>query len=53
MQQTEHPSHPVCPSIVRNLRKMRNIWANFTDFEREINIIKRKTEKLKQKRSIF
>ena len=37
------------PSRVRNLRKMRNFWANFTDFEPEINIIKCKTEKLKQK----
>ena len=25
---------------------MRNFWANFTDFEPEINIIKCKTEKL-------
>ena len=24
-------------SRVRNLRKMRNFWANFTDFEPEIN----------------
>ena len=37
------------PSRVRNLRKMRNFWANFTDFEPEINTIKCKTEKLKQK----
>ena len=37
------------PSRVRNLRKMRNFWANFTDFEPEINIVKCKTEKLKQK----
>ena len=36
------------PSRVRNLRKMRSFWANFTDFEPEINIIKCKTEKLKQ-----
>ena len=36
------------PSRVRNLRKMRNFWANFTDFEPEINIIKCKTEKLKK-----
>ena len=28
---------------------MRNFWANFADFEPEINIIKCKTEKLKQK----
>ena len=28
---------------------MRNFWANFTDFEPEVNIIKCKTEKLKQK----
>ena len=27
------------PSRVRNLRKMRNFLANFTDFEPEINII--------------
>ena len=33
-------------SRVRNLRKMRNFWANFTDFEPEINIIKCKTENL-------
>ena len=25
------------PCRVRNLRKMRNFWANFTDFEPEIN----------------
>ena len=37
------------PSRVRNLRKMRNFWANFTDFEPEIDIIKCKTEKLEQK----
>ena len=37
------------PSGVRNLRKMRNFCANFTDFEPEINIIKCKTEKLTQK----
>ena len=37
------------PSRVRNSRKMQNFWANFTDFEPEINIIKCKTEKLKQK----
>ena len=37
------------PSTVRNMRKMRNIWANFTDFEPENNIIKCKTQKLKQK----
>ena len=37
------------PSRVRNLRKMQNFWANFTDFEPEINIIKCKTEKLKEK----
>ena len=37
------------PSRVRNLRKMRSFWANFNDFELEINIIKCKTEKLKQK----
>ena len=37
------------PSRERNLRKMRNFWANFTDFEPKINIIKCKTEKLKQK----
>ena len=37
------------PPWVRNLRKMRNFWANFTDFEPEINIIKCKTETLKQK----
>ena len=37
------------PSRVRNLRKMRNFWANFTDFETKINIIICKTEKLKQK----
>ena len=34
------------PSRVGNLRKMRNFWANFTDFEPEISIIKCKTEKL-------
>ena len=28
---------------------MRNFWANFTDFEQEINIIKCKTEKPKKK----
>ena len=32
------------PSRVRNLRKMRNFWANFTDFDPEINIMKCKTE---------
>ena len=40
------------PSVapgVRNLRKMQNFWANFTDFDPEINIIKCKTEKLEQK----
>ena len=37
------------PSRVRNLRKMRKFWAYFTDFEPEINIIGRKTEKLKHK----
>ena len=26
-------------SRVRNLRKMRNFWANFTDFNPEVNII--------------
>ena len=31
------------------LRKMRNFWANFTDFEPEINIIKCETENLKTK----
>ena len=31
------------PSTVRNLRKMRNFWANFTDFKSEIDIIKCKT----------
>ena len=29
---------------MRNLSKMRNFWANFTDFEPEINIIKCRTE---------
>ena len=28
------------PSRVRNLRKMQNFWANFADFEPEINNIK-------------
>ena len=37
------------PSRVGNLGKIGNFWANFTDFEPEINIIKCKTEKLKQK----
>ena len=37
------------PSSVGHLRKMQNFWANFTDFEPEINIIKCKTEKPKQK----
>ena len=37
------------PSRVRNLRKMQNFWANFTDFKPEINIIKCQTEKLDQK----
>ena len=37
---------PVIPRV-RNLRKMQNIWANFTDFEPEISIIKCKTKKLK------
>ena len=32
------------PSRARNLRKMQNFWAKFTDFATEINIIKRKTE---------
>ena len=36
-------------SRVRNLKKMRHFWANFTDFEPEINIITCKTEKLKEK----
>ena len=40
------------PSRVRNLRKMRNFWANFTDFKPEIYIIKCKTEKLKQKKNL-
>ena len=35
-------------SRVRNLRKKRNFWANFTDFKPEINVIKCKTEKLEQ-----
>ena len=34
------------PSRVRSLRKTRDFWANFTDFEPGINIIKCKTEKL-------
>ena len=34
------------PSRVRYLRKMHNFWANFTDFEPEINITKCKTKKL-------
>ena len=33
------------PSRVRNLRKMGNFQANFTDFEPVINIVKCKTEK--------
>ena len=42
------------PSRVRNLRKMRNFWANITDFEPEINIsiaytVKCKTEKREQR----
>ena len=37
------------PSKVRNLRKMRNFWANFTDFEPKINYMKCKTQNLKQK----
>ena len=41
------------PSRVRNLRKMRNFWANFTDCEPKINIIKCKTEKLYQKTSVY
>ena len=41
------------PSRVRNLRKVRNFWANFTDFEPEINIIKCKTEKLNKKLEYF
>ena len=44
----EIPVHSVT-SRVRNLRKMHNFWAYFIDFEPEINIIKSKTEKLKQK----
>ena len=42
---------PVFPldSRVRKLRKMQNFVAYFTDFDTEINIIKCKTEKLKQK----
>ena len=36
-------------NVPSRVRKMRNFWANFTDFEPEINIIKCKTEKLKQK----
>ena len=39
------------PYRVKNLRKMRHFWANFTDFEQEINILRCKTEKLKQKTS--
>ena len=34
------------PSRMRNLRKMRNYWANFTDFVPKTNIKKCKTEKL-------
>ena len=41
------------PSKMRSLRKMRNFWANFTDFYLKINIIKCKTEKLKQKTQLF
>ena len=32
---------------------MQNLWANFTDFEPEIDIIKCKTEKLKKKSNIL
>ena len=37
------------PFRVRNLRKMRNFWEKSIDFEPEINLIKCKTEILKQK----
>ena len=32
------------PFRVKNLKKMRNFWANFTDFEPETHILKCKTE---------
>ena len=42
------PPSCVCHcSRERDLRKMRNFGANFTDFEPEINIIKCKTENVK------
>ena len=41
------------PSRVRNLRKMQNFWANFTDFAPEIIIIKCKTENLNKKLEYF
>ena len=36
-------------SRVRNLRKMQNFWANFSDFGPDINSVKCKTERLKTK----
>ena len=48
-----HPFPPVCPSRVRNLGKMRNFWANFTEFEPEINIVKCKTKNFNKKLEYF
>ena len=39
------------PYRVRNLRKMRNLWANFTDFEPKVNI-KCKTKKHKKRQRL-
>ena len=41
------------PSRVRNLKKMRNFWANFTDFEPEINILDYKMQNLNKKFEYF
>ena len=41
------------PSRVRNLRKMRNFCANFTDFEPEINIVNAKLKNLNKKLEYF
>ena len=48
-----HAISTSAPSRVRNLRKMRNFWANFTDFEPEIININCKTEKLQKTMNIL
>ena len=41
------------PSTVRNLGKMQNFWANFIDFESEINITKCKIKTLTKNLNIL